>query len=122
MKVRIEVRAERVDRLHAALAQRLDQLLVNELDAAPDRTGRLGAGVGLERPVHVVDEREQFLEQIRGGRFRQLDPLALDPLAVVVELGGLAQQPIVVVVALLPQLGGIAVLGAFRGGRRRPFG
>ena len=38
---------------------------------------------------------------------RQLDALALDALAVVVELGGLAQQPIVVVVALLLQLGRI---------------
>ena len=93
------------------------------MSSTPRRIGPLASvPAGLERPLHVVDEREQFLDQVRGRRFRQLDPLALGALAVVVELGGLAQQPLVVVVALLSQLGGIGVLGAFGGGRRRPFG
>ena len=62
MEVRIEIRAERLDRLDAALAQRFEQLLVDQLDAAPDRLGRLAAGVGLERALHVVDERQQLLD------------------------------------------------------------
>ena len=57
-----------------------------------------------ERALQVVDQRQQLGQQIRRRRFGHLLALPLDALAIVVELGGLAQQPLVVVVALPLQL------------------
>ncbi len=114
MEVRIEVGAERLDRSDTALAQRFHQLLVDQLDAAPDRLGRFGPRVGLEGALHVVDEREELFQQIRRRSLRQLNALALGALAVVVELGRLAQEPVVVLVPLLFQFRGIRGLRLIR--------
>ena len=73
---------------------------MDELDAAAIGFRAVGAGVGLERALEIVDERQQIPHDVGGDRLGHALPIALDALAVVVELGGLAQQPIVEVVAL----------------------
>ena len=83
------------------------QLPVNQLDAAADTRRRLAAGVRLERALEVVHQRQQLLDDARGRRVGQRLPIALDALAVVVELGRLPQQQIVELVALALQLGRI---------------
>ena len=65
--VRIEVGAERLDRPDAALAQDLEQLPMDQLDAAAIGLGAFGAGVGLERALEIVDERQELR---RSGRRR----------------------------------------------------
>ena len=62
MEVGIEVGAERLDRPHAALAQDVLEPLVNQLDAAAVGLGALGARLGLQRPLEIVDERQQLLD------------------------------------------------------------
>ena len=111
--VRIELGAERVDRLHAVAAQEIVQLAVNQLDALAVR-GAAFAGVDGHRAIEIVNHREQVLQQIDDGLIGLLAALAFDALAVIVELGALAEPAILVVVALALQLGGI-------GGRRRRF-
>ena len=64
MEVRIEVRAERFDRLHAALAQDLEQLTVDELDAAAIGVRAVSAGLGLQRALEIVDERQQIANDV----------------------------------------------------------
>ena len=92
--VRIEVGAERVDRPHALLAQQVVQLGVNQLDALAVR-GAAVAGVDGQRAVEIVDDEQQLQQQIDDRLVGLLAALALDALAVVVELGGLAQPAIV---------------------------
>ena len=72
---------------------------MNQLDALAIGVAAF-AGVDRQRAVEVVDDEQQLEQQIGDRLVGLLAALALDALAVVVELGGLAQQPIVVVVAL----------------------
>ena len=104
MQVGIEVGAERLDGLDAALLQQVVQLGVNQLDAFP--VGRAAfAGVDRQRAVEIVDDEQQFLQEIDDRLVGLLAALAFDALAVVVELGGLPQPAIVVVVALALEVG-----------------
>ena len=91
--------------LHAALPQQVVQLAVNELDALAVRVAAV-AGLDRQRAVEVVDDEQQLLQQIDDGLVGLLAALALDALAIVVELGRLAQPPIVVVVALAAEIVG----------------
>ena len=72
---------------------------MDQLDALAVRL-RAVAGLDGERQIEVVDDEQQILQQIDDRLVGLLAALALDALAVVVELGGLAQQAIVEVVAL----------------------
>ena len=45
------------------LRSSLEQLTVNQLDAAAIGLGALGAGVGLERALQIVDERQQSVSR-----------------------------------------------------------
>ena len=58
VEVRIEVGAERLDGRDAALAQQVEHLLVDQLDALAKRVG-LGRG-RLQRALEVVDDRQQI--------------------------------------------------------------
>ena len=80
---------------------------MDELDAAAVRVRRVGAHVRFQRPLEIVDERQQIANQICSGSFRAALPIALDSLAVVVELRRLAKQSIVVLVALTLNLVGV---------------
>ena len=73
---------------------------MDELHAAAICLRTVGAGVGFERALEVVDERKEIAHDVGGDRLGHALPVALHALAVVVELGRLAQQPIVVVVTL----------------------
>ena len=80
---------------------------------------RLGAGrVGLKRALEIVDHGQQLLHEIDCRHLRQILALAIDALAIVVELCGLAEQPVVKAVALLAQLDDF--VGERRGRRRLP--
>ena len=85
--------------VHALPAQQVVQLRVNQLDALPVGA-RVLARVDRQRAVEVVDDEQQLVQQIDDRLIGLLAALAFDALAVVVELGGLAQPAVVVVVAL----------------------
>ena len=89
------------------------------------RVVRLGQRITLNyRALEIVDDGQEFPEQVGCGRLGLLRALALDALAVVVEFGGLAQQPLVELVALLLEFAGcFAGVGGrtFRGRRRGLF-
>ena len=82
---------------------------MNQLDAAAIRLAALGAGV--DRRARAPSRRRAAAVRCsRSAAAASVDllaPLALDALAIVVELGGLAQQPIVIVVALPLELAGV---------------
>ena len=80
---------------------------MDELDALAIGFRAVGAGVGLQRPFEIVDERKEIADDVGRDRFGCALTVAFDALAVVVEFGRLAQQPIVVVVALLLELVGV---------------
>ena len=61
--------------------------------------------------IEIVDDQQQFLQQIDHRLVALLAPLALDPLAVVVEFRALAEPAVLEVVALALQIG---KLGVFR--------
>ncbi len=73
---------------------------MDELDAFAIGFRAVGAGVGLQRAFEVVDERQQIAHGVGRDRLGHALPIALDALAVVVELGRLAEQPVVEIVAL----------------------
>ena len=79
------------------------QLAVDQLDALAVRRAAV-AGVHRQRAIEIVDDEQQISQQVDDRLVGLLAALALDALAVVVELGGLAQQAIVVVVALALQI------------------
>ena len=122
--VRIELGADGLDRLDAALAQQVQHLLVDQLDALAVRVG-IAAGRRLQRALEVVDDRQQLVERSATARIRLVAPLAFDALAIVVEFGGGAQQPVLQRVLLAAQLvasrrrrlGRSGVLGRFTSGQ-----
>ena len=59
---------------------------------------------GLQRALEVVDDRQQLGDHLAGRVFGQIAPLAVHALAVVVELGGRAQQAILQAVPLSTEL------------------
>ena len=59
--VGVEVGAERLDRAHAALAQDLAELPVDQLDAAAVRLAAVAARVGLQRALEIVDRAAAVL-------------------------------------------------------------
>jgi hypothetical protein len=107
MLVRVEVGAEGVNRTDASLLERFEQPAVDQLHAPPVCIGVL-AGIGFQRTLHVIYERKELRDQIRGGRLRDGQALAIDPLAEIVELCRLAQEQIVVLVALPLKFVGIS--------------
>jgi hypothetical protein len=74
------------------------------------------AGVDGQRPVEVVDHAQQLQQQVSHRLVGLLAPLAFDPLAIVVELGALAQPPILEVVALALDLARLGAIGRLDGG------
>ena len=125
MMVRIEIGAQRLDGPDAPLPQDLHQLPLDQFDAAAIGLGPLAAGIGLERALEVVDQRQQLAEQIGGSGFGLRLPLALGAPAVIVELRGLPQQQILELVALPLELVGAvrrahAARRAFALGRGNP--
>ena len=101
MAGRIEPLADRVLDLDALALEERQQLAPDQLHALPQR--RLAPGA-LERAVQVVEGRHQSLEDGRRGVDVRLLAVPLHPLAVVLELGGLAQE-------LVPQLLVLAAQG-----------
>jgi hypothetical protein len=111
MQVRIELLPDSLDGDHAAPAQDVAELTVDQLDAAAVRLGAFRARVGLERALEVVHQRKQLLDHAGGGRVGPRLALAFDALPVVIELGRLAEQQVVVLVPLPLQLGGVLRAG-----------
>jgi hypothetical protein len=75
------------------LREQVVELAVNQLDALAVRGLALAAVHG-QRAVEVVHDEQQLLQQVDDRLVGLLAALALDALAVVVELGALAQPPI----------------------------
>jgi hypothetical protein len=71
---------------------------MDQLDSTP--RARLPARRG-QRPLEIVDDRQDVADQINRRGLAQLAPLAVRPLAIVVELRRHAQQAIAEIVALL---------------------
>ena len=107
--VRIEIRAEHVHRRDALLAQQLMELAVDQLDALA--VGAAFVAADRERAIEIVDHQQELLQDVDDRLVALLAPLALDPLAVVVELGALAEPAILEVVALALQVGKLGVFG-----------
>ena len=63
------------------------------------------AGVDRQGAVEIVDDQEQFFQEVGDPLIRLLATLAVDPLAVVVELRGFPQPAVVEIVALALKLG-----------------
>ena len=101
VEVRIEVGAERVDRGHPALAQEVQHLLVDQLDALAQRVGVRGRR--LQGALEVVHDRENLGQDVRLRVVGKVAPFAVDPLAVVVELGRRAEQAVLQRVLFAPQ-------------------
>ena len=97
VQVRIEVRAERLDRRRRR-ACAAGPSSCRWISSTPVCVGlAASAGVGRERALEVVHERQQLAQHVgRRPTSASSRALALDALAVVVELGRLAQQPVVV--------------------------
>ena len=75
------------------------------MDDLEPLTIRFGARrVDLQRALEIVDDRQQILHEVDGGELRRVFALAIDALAIVIELRGLAQQPILEAVPFLAQL------------------
>ena len=111
MDMRIEIGAERLDRRDALLPQQFQELTADQLDAGAIRGQRRGRIVGVlrirgraERALEIVEQRQDVEEQIRVGEFAQLAAFLLDAAAVVIELGALAEQQVLELVALGAQL------------------
>jgi hypothetical protein len=73
---------------------------MDELDAAAIGFRAISTGVGLERAFEIVDEREEIANHVRRDRVSHALPVTLDALAVIVELGRLAKEPIIEIVTL----------------------
>jgi hypothetical protein len=57
-----------------------------------------------ERALEVVEQRQDVAEQVRVGEFAQLAAFLFDAATIVLELGALAEQQVLVLVALGAQL------------------
>jgi len=79
---------------------------------------RVFAMFDLESAVEVVHDRQELEQETDDGFVGVLAALAFDALAVVVEFGGLSEQPIVVVVPLALQRGRFRILFRRRGSIR----
>jgi hypothetical protein len=66
---------------------------MNQLDTFP-KCVDVAAARCLQRALEVVDDRQKITECVRRERLGLFAPIALDPLAVVVELGRRAKQAI----------------------------
>ena len=99
--VRIELGAECLDWFHATAPQDVLQLAVDELHALAIGLRPFGARLSAQRALEVIDERQQFVNDVERGRLLERLPLALGALAEVVELRGLTQKQVSVFVALL---------------------
>ncbi len=88
---------------------------MNQLDALAIGSAAL-AGVDRQRAIEVVHDQQQLLEDVDDRLIGLLAPLALDALAVVVELRALAEPAILVVVALPLQIGDLGAFGFGDGG------
>ena len=77
---------------------------MDQLDALAVALG-VGADRRLERALEVVDDRQQILDGVSRGGVGLVAALAIDALAIVVELGRRPQQAILQRVLLAPQLG-----------------
>jgi hypothetical protein len=62
-----------------------------------------GRGRGGQGAIEVVGDRQHVVDHVRGGPIDHLLAIAIDALAEVVELGGLAEQAIEQLVAFLLQ-------------------
>ena len=61
--VRVEIGPERLDRPDAVLAEQVVELRVDELDALPV-AGRTLAALDRQRTIEVVDDEQDFAQQI----------------------------------------------------------
>src|SRR5512137_2873990 len=89
---RIEDLAQRILRLHAVAEERLLHLAEHHPHPVGQRVARRR---GSERPLQVVDGGEEILHHRTGSGPGRLLPLARHALAEVLEVGGGAQEPIV---------------------------
>jgi hypothetical protein len=105
----IEIVPHGLDGLDAAAPQHLDDLPPDEIESVAIPPNGVGAGTVIDRhaegAIEIVDDRQDVAEHVGSGRFGPVAALLVGALAVVVELGGHAQQPIVQVVAFLLQRG-----------------
>src|SRR5687768_12656610 len=95
MQVRIEVGAERVEQRDAELA-------MNQLEPGAVAL-RLRWRVDAERQVEIVEYVQHLAKDVGRGPLGLFAPFLVDPLAVVVELGRLAQEAILQIVTLAQQ-------------------
>ena len=116
---RIEGLADRRVALHARPLEHLQQLALDELDAL-DEARRSGRGPrGVERPVEVVEHRDEITEQRLVGILDELLALALGPPPRVLGVCERAEQAVVRLVALAPKLLDLRPARLGRLGRRR---
>ena len=101
VQVRIERQTDRFDRFAMMLAQHAGHLCGDHLHAFT-QTGRLLLGIfrrrilrGIDRPLQIVDDPEDVLEQRQGGVATLLVHLAAGTLAIIVQFCLPAQGPIV---------------------------
>ena len=94
MQVRIEVGAERLDGSDAALLEQFRELALNQFEAGLERL-RFRRRRRREGAIEIVDDRQQIADHVGRRPFDHVLAIAIDALAEVVELGGLAQQAIV---------------------------
>src|SRR4029453_346193 len=100
MEIRIES-ARGVDRDQAVPLPELTQLLGDDREALPEVAGQVfGAGV-LEGPLEIVEDGQEVVGEPRQRDLEVLLPLALAPLLVVLELGELADVPVLQVREIL---------------------
>ena len=87
MQIGVELAADRLDLLHALGMERIEQLLVDQLDPLADRLDVVGLAHRHQRAVDVVHHAEQRLDHILAAQSDQPLFLLVRPLTVVVELG-----------------------------------
>src|SRR5215210_4784619 len=84
--VRVEIGAQGVNRAHASFSKNVIQLAMNELDAAAIGLTPLRPWLGLQRSLEIVDERQQFFNDVSRCRFSELLTLTIRAFAEIVEL------------------------------------
>ena len=114
MKMRVEEFAERIDALSSKTSYILNELLVNELETLAITVIR-GLAVGGERVLETVNDGNQALYHAGRVPLGILCAFALDPFAVIIEIGLAPNQGLAEFIEIVREFG---QLGVRRGGIR----